>query len=116
MALFREVTFEIDGQEYTLTPSNKLLRRIEGQGVTLAGISNMAASGNPPISHVAFLIWMMAKEGGYAGSEDDILSELQMNPDQAASWAEVAFQAFTPVVDEKKPEPQAVKLKPKTGR
>lgn len=107
MSLFREVTFDIEGVEYTLTPSNKLLRRIEGQGVTLAGISNMTASGNIPISHVAFLIWMMAKEGGYDGSEDDILIHIQDDPETAKQWADVAFKAFSPVQDEKKPEPQA---------
>jgi len=105
--MFREVCFEIDGQEYWVTPSNKLLRRIESAGVTIAGISNLAQKDSVPISHVAYLIWAMVNSAGYTGTEDDILAKLVAAPDGVAkTWGVTAIQAFTPVVDEKKPAPQ----------
>ena len=110
--MFREVCFEIDGQEYWVTPSNKLLRRIEGNGVTLAGISSLAQAGNPPISHVAYLIWAIVNSAGYEVSEDEIFGKLVSAPEGVAkTWALTAVQAFNPVVDEKKPAPKGTKSK-----
>lgn len=78
MAVFREVTIEFDGAEYTFTPSNKLLRRIDAglSPQTLLGVVGTMDGANVPLPAIAYVVSEFVREGGGDVSEDDVLSEL----------------------------------------
>lgn len=78
MSVFREVTIEFGGEEYRFTPSNKLMRRIDGElfPQTLFGVLNQMDGQQAPLPALALIISMMLNEGGGEFTEDDILKEL----------------------------------------
>jgi len=72
MSVFREVDMEWGGETYTVTPSNKVLRRIEGEGISLVHMAERVSKGEPPLSQLAFVIATLLQHGGAKVSEDDI--------------------------------------------
>lgn len=78
MSVFREVTLEYKGKEYTLTPSNKLLRKIEGDGeISLAHTVARLGTGKPPVSEIAYIVTMLLSAAGVPNAdEDEIYGEL----------------------------------------
>lgn len=113
MAIFRDVTIEWEGETYTVTPSNRLLRKIEGEGISLTHMVQRVASGEPPVSEVAFVTAEFLRSAGAKVSEDDIYKGIMValsEGDQQA-FANLAIsivEAITPTaIDEKKPKAPA---------
>ena len=78
MSVFREMVVEYKGVEYTLVPSNKLLRRIERE-VSLAEVFAQLAKGRPRISDCAFLICELLNSAGADTDEDEVLADLMQD-------------------------------------
>ena len=117
MSVFRDIKLTHDGQEYWLTPSNRLLRRIEGE-MAPSSLTDMIArigSGKPPVSEVALVVSMFLKEAGADGAnEDDIYGELMadlMNGGKIfGAMCEAIVLAISPVdAAGKKSAPQSKK-------
>jgi hypothetical protein len=56
--VFNEMTINWEGGSYTFTPSNRLLRRIEGElsPSSLTDVARRMNEGKPPISETAYII------------------------------------------------------------
>lgn len=74
-AIFREVTLGWKGEEYQIKPSMALLNRIE-QKVSLAGLANGLAAGEPKLTHVATAVAIMLQSAGVSVSDEDVYVEL----------------------------------------
>ena len=63
MAVFRDVDMEWRGKTYTVTPSNRLLRRIEGEGISLTHMISRISKGEPPISETCYVVAELLRSG-----------------------------------------------------
>lgn len=72
MSVFREVEMGWGGKTYTVTPSNKVLRRIESEGISLVHMAERVAKGEPPLSQLALVIATLLQQGGAKVTEDEI--------------------------------------------
>jgi len=115
MGVFRDIEMEYEGQTYTVTPSNRLLRRIEGE-LSPSSLTDMIArigSAKPPVSEVAFVVAEFLKAGGAEKvSEDEmyaeLMSDLMTNEGKVfGAMTEAIVVAISPVdeVKTKKPKP-----------
>lgn len=82
--VFREVRIEWDGVEYTFTPSNKMLRRIDAglAPQTLLGVVHVMDGANVPLPALSYAISEMIAEGGGDVDEDDVLAGLYEDLEQ----------------------------------
>lgn len=96
-AIFEEVTIEWGGEEYTITPTYRMIQQIE-QHYSLAGVSQRLAEGNPPMSHIAGIVAMLLKHAGAKVEPEDVYESMltEMDGDQIAALAEVVVSAFVP--------------------
>jgi hypothetical protein len=111
MGVFREITIEWDGEDYVFTPSNRLLRRIEGQGVNIAVLMHGLAVGPISAPSLAFVAAEFLKAGGADVTEDDVFAYI-MTATQGGidALATSVAEAITPQEpEEKKPVARAVK-------
>lgn len=78
MAITREIQIEWDGQVYTFSPSNRLLRRIDAglAPQTVLGVLNLMDGSNVPLPALAYIIAEMIQAGGGDVDEDDVLAGL----------------------------------------
>lgn len=78
MSISREITIEFDGRNYTFTPSNKLLRKIDSQlyPQTIFGVLNQLDGQQAPLPALALIISELLNAGGGEFTEDDILHHL----------------------------------------
>lgn len=110
MTVFRDVTIEWKGEAYTVTPSMRLLRLIEGENISLMSVAHNVAMGKPQVSHMAFIIATVLRSGGAEVSDEEIMMELSLGSDPAAAMAlfEQVMEAISPApTDGKKPEAPA---------
>lgn len=91
MSVFREVEIVWRGKRYAVTPTNRLLRQIEGQGISLAHMLTRIGSGQPPISEVALVAAELLKAGGAKVTEDEIYSEIMVTLGEGRDEVFVAF-------------------------
>ena len=112
---FREVTLRFRGVDYAFTPSNQLLRRIEGDGVSLISLAQQAQQRKPLISHLSLMVARCLQSVGAAVDEDQVY--LDMVGDRAAEMMDLAntiLVAIFPVTTPEKPAPApAAKPAPK---
>jgi hypothetical protein len=114
--IFRDVAMEWEGQTYHVTPSNKLLRRIEGQGVNIAATMKGLASGTVSVSSLAFIAAELLKAGGADVTEDQTYGAL-MGGDEARvnRLATMVAEAIMPKEADAK-NPVAPGVPPPTSR
>ena len=76
--VFREVILTFRDRDYVVTPSNKLLRRIDAElsPQSLFGILGAMDGQNVPLPALALIIQQLLNAGGGQFTEDDILAEL----------------------------------------
>ena len=123
MSVFREMTIEWGGEEYAFTPSNKLMRRIEGELApsSLIGVMQRTSEANPPISEISYIAAEFLKSAGVpdAPSEDDMFMEIMGDTQNNggawfAGFCEVLVMAITPPdtgVKKSKPQKKGQKKK-----
>lgn len=122
MSVFREVTINWGGADYHVTPSNRILRRIEGEGISLTHMISRVAKGEPPVSEVCYVVAEFLKSAGANVTEDDIYGEVMTalaDGDETAfaNLAVAVVEAISPQEpDGKKPEAPAGKQKAKSKR
>ena len=77
-AVFREIAVEFGGKEYTFTPSNKLLRKIDAglHPLTMYGLIGSMDGVQLPIYGIAYVASEFVKAGGGNISEDQMVGEL----------------------------------------
>lgn len=75
MTVFREAKITWADKEYTFTPSNRLIRRIERE-VPLMWVQMQFASQNVPISSIAYIATEVMRAAGADVSEDEMFAEL----------------------------------------
>lgn len=97
MSVFREVEIEWGGRSYTVTPSNRLLRRIEREVPVLNMLRDFEREIIKP-SELAFVLAEFLKAGGANVDEDDLFGAL-VGADAAATFvlAEQVLTALIPV-------------------
>jgi hypothetical protein len=96
-AVFEEVILEWEGQEYRVTPTYRMIQRIE-QDVSIAGISQRLAEGNPPMSHIASVVGVLLRAGGAQVEDEDVYAQMltELGPGDITALAEVVVSAFVP--------------------
>lgn len=92
MGVFREISLPFGGNEYVITPSNKLLRRIEMKGRREDQAFNLVAvfyraNISSGFYDLAFVLAELINSTGANITEDDALAEL-MGINDAAKLAE----------------------------
>jgi len=122
MTIFRDIEIEWRGRTYAVVPRLQLLRRVEGQGVSLLDMVSRIGTGSPPVSEVALLIATLladagARVEGETGprpvTEDDVYAEIMLSLQDGdhgpfTALATAAAVAVTPAPRaEKKPGPRA---------
>lgn len=98
MAVFRQVAIGWKGETYYVTPSHAMLRRIEMQGVSIAGLINDFQAGQPKLFVVAFVMSELLKAAGADVSEAEVGSVLMGSQDEQKVMAllETFIQAVVP--------------------
>lgn len=76
--VFRDVIINYAGQDYVVTPSNKLLRQIDAElsPQSLFGILGGLGGSNVPLPALALIIQQLLNAGGGKFTEDEILADL----------------------------------------
>jgi hypothetical protein len=112
--VFREISLTWNGRDYTLVPSNKLLRRVEGKGdLSIPAMAIAFSQNKPRMSEAAFVIAEFLKEAGAQPAskdyplEDEVYDEL-INGGAEATTALIGslFEAIIPQERLKKNEDQ----------
>lgn len=109
MAVFRDVDIAWGGRTWRVTPSNRLLRRIEAEDVSLQFMLAELQRGRVKLSHLAFVMATVLRDAGATITEDEMLAEMVAG-DQAAVFglATQVLAAIFPVPDAGgKPAPRA---------
>lgn len=73
MPVFRDITLEYQDESYTLTPSNRLLRKIEGEGISLTDVIARTSEGKPPISEISFICASLLTAAGAPDVDEDAM-------------------------------------------
>ena len=113
-AIFEEVTIAWQGEEYTVTPTYRMVQQIE-QRVSIAGMSDRIMRGEPPISHMAEVIAIMLRHGGAKVTPEDVYAEL-MTTDDVEALSGLAHTVVTAFVPGKKSASPAAKPKATGGK
>lgn len=111
MSLFREISIPVGGVDYVVTPSNKLLRRIEGKGrredpdFNLVAIFIRFSTGKGAINDAAFVLAEMINASGGSITEDDALAHMVSITDGAEyrAFIDLLCSCIMPEPKEKKP-------------
>ena len=106
MSVFRDAVIVWGGVEYTVTPSNRLLRAIEKEVCILRMVAE-CQSGMPKLSDVAYVLSALLRSAGADVSEDEAYQSLAHGDTNALIAAIVL--AIIPDVPEKKAEAPAAK-------
>lgn len=121
--VFREIELAYDGQTYTLTPSVKMLRRVESRGVNILGtiqrLSGSEATGDVPIFDLATIACAFLQEAGVNGvDEDQVYGEFvddlsENNGKGVQAFCRALDEAVTPVSKNRPSPAAAVEAKPR---
>lgn len=119
MSLFRDISIRFRGVDHTVTPSNRLLRLIEGRArledpaFNLARVVYEIQVGPVSIPSLAYLGAEFLKASGLEVTDDDVLGELgTMSMEEMADFKGAIADCVMPEVKEKKPEAPAKAVKP----
>lgn len=91
MGVFRDIAIPFAGRDYVVTPSNRLLRLIEGKArrddpqFNMVAVFYRASSGAGAVNDLAFVLAEFINSAGGKVTEDDALAEL-MSFEDAASF------------------------------
>src|SRR5699024_2020711 len=95
-AVLQDIKLEWSGEEYTITPTMRLMHEIE-QRFSLSGVAHRISQGDTPISHVASIIAMMLRSVGCKVTDDEVFAELLTGaPDAIQEMALASITAALP--------------------
>jgi hypothetical protein len=102
MTVFRDVTITWRGNEYSVTPSLKMLRTIEMMGISIFGVASSVQSGTPAFASIASIAGVLLRAAGANVSDDEVFAEMQksLRNENAQSVVEMMgsiLMAFNPV-------------------
>ena len=91
--VFNDIKIEWLGETYTFRPTNRLLRRIEGElsPSSLTDVLNRMNAGKPPISETAFIVAKFLEAGG---AEPDVADEDRVYGEIMNDFAENDGEGF----------------------
>lgn len=118
--VFRDIDIEWQGERYTLTPSNRLLRRIE-QEVSLTGLFNDAQAGRLSVPNLAYVVCEFLKAAKVPNVDEDgiygdLMSDMANNNGRTVmQMVEVIATAMSPP-DEDEKKPVAAPAGPKASK
>jgi hypothetical protein len=97
MAVFRELTITWKGEEFTFTPSMRLMRSIEMGDISFTDIAIRTSQGRPPISHIAFVLAKMLQAAGAKVQDDEVYAELVSGEQESiTALISLVLTAFSP--------------------
>jgi hypothetical protein len=98
MSIFREVEIKWGGETYTITPSNRLLRRIEREVPLVSYLAR--ASRDTLASETAFILAEFIRSAGGKVDEDDIFEGLMADlyENKGAGYFAIAGQLCDAIV------------------
>ena len=99
MSVFRDVTIVWKGNEHVVTPTMRIMRQIETNGVSLTDIAVRASQGRAPISHIAHVLSALLATARPAVivDEEDVYSVLVGGNQKVVTGLVTAtLSAFTP--------------------
>ena len=111
MSVFREIKLSYKGKDYDLTPSNRLLRKIERE-LSLTDMIARIGEAKPPISEIAFVASEFLKAAGAGDVDEDemhqaLMADVMNGGDVFQHMCEAIVLAISPPEDiAKKPEPR----------
>ena len=109
-SIFQEVSIGWRGAEYRITPTMRVLNRIE-QDVSLAVLASRISSGDVPISHLAMAVAALLKEAGASATAEEVYeSMVSGDPESIRDMATAIILAAFPV---KKSEAEQPTVAPK---
>lgn len=111
MSVFRDVTIPFGGRDYVVTPSNKLLRRIEGKGrredpsFNLVEIFMRTSAGSGAVNDAAFVLAELVNSAGGEVTEDDAFAHMISfeSPTEYRAFLDLFCSCVMPEPKEKKP-------------
>lgn len=103
--VFRDVKISWQGKDHVFTPSNRLLRLIESDGVSLVETMVAAEKGRPLIGNLALILSRCLGAAGVTVSEDEALAEMVgEDAKETVLMARSLLTAIFPSVDVAEPE------------
>jgi hypothetical protein len=114
MSIFRDISITYDRRDYTVTPSNRLLRMIEGRARQDVPTFNLVVVlyhmqvGSGSLPDMAFILAEFLKSAGAKVTEDDALAHISALPaPELQALKDRLCECVMPDVKEKKPEAQS---------
>lgn len=123
MSVFRDIDMHYEGETYTLTPSNRLLRKIEAglAPSSLTGMIGRVAAANPPVAEVAYVVAELLIAAGVKNVDEDemygeLMDDLANGGEVFAQMCEAVILAISPAEDTAKKSSGTGKPKGKKGK
>ena len=114
MGVFRDVSLHVGGADYVITPSNKLLRRIEMKGkaenprFNLVEVMFFLQTSAGSMPDMAFILSELVTASGAKMTEDEALAQIvSMEADHLMRLKSDLCSCIMPEPSEKKPEAQS---------
>lgn len=116
--VFREITLPWKGQDYTMTPSVGLLRRIKQQGINNLVLAGEVYHGGADPADLAVVHSLFMRAAGVQITEEDSYGFLTGDEtEEVVAFQQAYVGAVIPSIDlGKKPEAPVVETKPKPKR
>ena len=98
MAVFRDIEIEFAGVSYLVTPTMRLLRRIEND-VSIPRLAWGVSNGQPQTSHLAFVLALLLQtaDNGRGVTEETVYAEInQMNGETLIAIWNAVLEAVSP--------------------
>lgn len=112
--VFRDIVIPVGGKDYTVTPSNRLLRTIEAKArkidpdFSLVKVAIKAQLSQGHMYDMAFLLAELVNGCGGAVTEEDALAEFMafdaQHVEDMAAYMNLIASCVMPEVSEKKPD------------
>jgi hypothetical protein len=123
MSVFRDIEIDYDGKSYTLTPTNRLLRKVESglAPSSLVGMIGRVATENPPVSEVAYVSAEFLAAAGVADVDEDamfleLMEDLANGGEVFSMLCATIIQAISPAEETAKKSLGTGKAKAKKGK
>lgn len=110
--VFRELTIQWQGEEYTITPSLALLRRIKAKGIHALNLANACIKGGADPIDLTDVHRLFMAEAGVKVSEDESYAFITGGSDEMIDFQLAFVAAVLPSIDlgkKSKPQPKTRK-------